>query len=122
MEQETKVEVADAMATVAENLIKPKEKETTKEKFMRLIGALLFEKKENKWTISVGRISWWLTFSPALYIWVDGMGKPGIESLDITEHHLTVLLLLAGYNFGKRVVDAVANKAAAKPQGGDGPG
>jgi len=121
MEDETKVEVADAMATAAEELVKEKEdnSETRKEKLIRYFLALFFEykKKKNgkgKWVISVGRVSWWLAFSPALYIWISTMGKQ-----DIAEHHLTVLLLLAGYNFGKKVVDGFVTKKEPET---DGPG
>jgi len=113
MEDKTKVQAADAMATVAEELIK-EDKETLKEKLMRYFFALFFEYKKGKWVISIGRISWWLAFSPALYIWIDSLGKQ-----DITDHHLTVLLLLAGYNFGKKVVDGFIAK---KTPEADGPG
>lgn len=116
MEKPSNVEVADAMATVAEELVKPTPPETWRQKLMRYAGALFFEKKEGKWVISIGRISWWLAFSPALWIWIENMGG----DKDITEHHLTVLLLLAGYNFGKKVVDGFASKK--KESEADGPG
>jgi len=118
MEDTTKVQVADALATAAEELAAPAPPETFKEKFMRYFGALLFEKKDKKWVISIGRISWWLAFSPALVVWIDNVGKPVADQMDITAHHLTVLLLLAGYNFGKKVTEAIAKKSAAS----DGPG
>lgn len=113
-----KAQAAELAARAAAELAKPSP-ETLKEKFMRYFGALLFEKKEGKWIISIGRISWWLAFAPALYVWVDGMGKPGVESVDITEHHLTVLLLLAGYNFGKKITEVISKK---KEETADGPG
>jgi len=111
MEDITKVQVADALATAAEELAAPPE--TFKEKFMRYFGALLFEKKAGKWIISVGRISWWMAFSPALYVWADSAG-----SQDITDHHMTVLIILAGYNMGKKVIEKLKNGNAQE----DGPG
>lgn len=114
METPTDVEVADGLATVAEELVKEDDsKETPKERLIRYIGALFMEENKGKWYISIGRISWWLAFSPALYIWIDTLGKQ-----DITPHHLTVLLLLAGYNFGKKVV----NKFKQSIPPADGPG
>jgi hypothetical protein len=83
---------------------------TKKEKFMHWIGALFYERKDDKWTISIGRISWWLAFSPALYTWVE-CGR------DITDHHMTILIILAGYNLGKKVVDGFKKKEKI-----DGPG
>lgn len=116
MEKPETVEVDDAMATVAEELIKEDFKESWKDKLMRLAMALFYEKKEGKWAISVGRISWWLAFSPALYIWID---SKGIQ--DISEHHLTILIILAGYNFGKKVVDKF-KKLTTTASPVDGPG
>lgn len=108
------VKTADTLATVAEELVKIDQlNETWKDKLMRLLMALLYERKNNQWVISVGRVSWWLAFGPALYIWT-------WVREDITEHHLTVLLLLAGYNFGKKVVDGFVNKKLTDND--DGPG
>jgi len=70
------------------------------DKFIRYIGALFMEKKDKKWTISVGRVSWWITFCPAVFIWVKDLGVQ-----DIADHHLTILLLLATYNMGKKIVE-----------------
>lgn len=114
METPTDVEVADGLATVAEELVKEEDtKETLKERLVRYVGALFMEKKDGKWYISVGRVSWWLAFSPALYIWVDTLGEN-----DITPHHLTVLLLLAAYNMGKKGLEVIKNKIPTQ----DGPG
>ena len=91
-------EKADAIATIAEEVMV---EETWKDKFMRLAMALLYEKnKGGKWTLSIGRVSWWCAFSPALYIWT-------LKATDITEHHLTILLVLAGYNLGKHGLNAI---------------
>jgi len=125
MEKPTKVEVAAASAMVAEELAAPGyEDETLKQRFMRYVGALFFEKKEGgKWTVSIGRISWWLAFAPALYVWIDNIDKPVAEIVDITGHHLSVLMVLAAYNFGKHVKDAIASKITPpQPPVEDGPG
>lgn len=114
METPTDVEVADGLATVAEELVKEDDsKETPKERLIRYIGALFMEENKGKWYISIGRISWWLAFSPALYIWIDTLGKQ-----DITPHHLTVLLLLAAYNMSKKGLEVIKSKISTQ----DGPG
>jgi len=75
-----------------------------KEKFMHWIGALFYERKNKEWTISIGRVSWWGAFIPALHIWI----TCGIE--DIAPNHIAVLLLLAGYNFGKHGLEIFKKK------------
>ena len=72
---------------------------------MRFVGGLFMERKGDIWAISVGRVSWWLAFSPAIYIWVESMGTK-----DIADHHLTVLLLLATYNMGKKGLEILNKK------------
>lgn len=90
-----------------------------KEKSVRLLGGLLMEKsQDNVWTISLGRISFWLLFIPALVIWVSGDGvlSDGVPVKDISPNHLTLLLTLAAYNFGKKLTDT-ANKMWGKNNG-----
>ncbi|KKM66174.1 hypothetical protein LCGC14_1483870 [marine sediment metagenome] len=86
-------------------------------KFISYFGALFMEKAENdKWRVSIGRTSWWLVLIPALYTWIG-------STQDITAHHLTVLLLLAGYNFGKHGLNVFKNKTSANNnQNLNGPG
>lgn len=84
--------------------------EKFKEMAIQLAGGLLMEKnKDNMWTISLGRVSFWLAFVAALVIWVKGNGsiKDGIPLKDISPNHLTVLLTLAAYNFSKKAMDTV---------------
>lgn len=86
--------------------------ESFKQKAIQLFGGLLMEKdSENMWTISLGRVSFWLAFLPALYIWLSGQGllNDGMSVKDISPNHLTMLLTLAGYNFGKKIADTVKN-------------
>ena len=91
---------AEALVNVAETLHNTKV-ETWKDKFMRLAMALLYEKSDDgKWTLSIGRVSWWFAFAPALHVWA-------FKGVDITEHHLTILLVLAGYNLGKHGLNAI---------------
>ena len=111
------VKAAELAAKAAEKLFEAKDSKLTWDKVkdyaIRFFFALFMEKKKSTWVISVGRVSWWMAFSPALYIWLKSMGAS-----DITEHHLTVLLLLAGYNFGKKVVEKMKDKSESS----DGPG
>lgn len=81
-------------------------------KIFYFLSGLIVEKGSDK--ISLGRASWWLIFIPALYIWVDSLGKQ-----DIADHHLAILLLLATYNFGKKGLEVIKNRKLAKE---DGPG
>lgn len=99
------------------------------EGLMHYVGALVFEKdKYNSWTISIGRVSWWLAFTPALYIFIaafaatkDITDAAEMVSRDITPNHLTILLTLAGYNFGKKIAETV-NNVWGKSEPKDGPG
>ena len=75
------------------------------------------EKNEDGvWTMSLGRIAWWLAFIPALIIWIKAKGglSDGVSNYDISPNHLTILLTLASYNFGKKLADAVTGIMAAK--------
>lgn len=86
--------------------------EKVKQKIVQLAGGLIMEKnKDGIWTVSLGRVSWWFIFLPALFIWITGNGiLSGGEALkDISPNHLTVLLTLAAYNFGKKSIDAIRN-------------
>jgi hypothetical protein len=111
-EKQTDVKVAETIAKGA-GLLAEAEKsgwENTKQKAIQLFGGLLMEKNsDGVWTISLGRVSFWLAFLPALVIWVSGNGalEEGVSLKDISPNHLTVLLTLAGYNFGKKVADTV---------------
>lgn len=74
-------------------------------KFIKYFGALFMEKgKTDGWRISIGRTSWWVIALPALYIWMNSMGKD-----DIASGHLTVLIALTTYNFTKKIVDTANN-------------
>jgi len=96
---------------MAKNIVKSKVNwENIKKRLIQLFGGLFMERKGDIWAISVGRVSWWLAFTPALQIWIL---KGGAQ--DIASNHLTILLILAGYNFGKKVVDKFSQK-------NDGPG
>ena len=130
-EKQTDVKVAETIAKGAELLVKPKRKsskpfwENVKHKAVQLIGGLLMERnEEGMWTISLGRVSFWLAFIPALVIWANGGGnlEDGVSLKDISPNHLTILLTLAGYNFGKKVADTVKQVWGKNDGGNDGPG
>jgi len=130
-EKQTDVKVAETIAKNAELLIKPKKPsdksfwEGLKQKAIQLMGGLIMEKNvDGMWTISLGRASFWLAFVPALVIWIKGGGKleAGMALKDISPNHLTVLLTLAGYNFGKKVADTVKQVWGKTDSESDGPG
>lgn len=126
--QPTDVKAAEALAKAGQHLLENKDKKfrwaDVKDKLTRFGGALIMEKnKKDEWVISIGRVSWWMAFLPALYIFIAAfVGSGGVEDVvtkDITPNHLTILLTLAGYNFGKKVADTVKNVWG---KGEDGPG
>ncbi len=88
--------------------------ESQKDKAMRLMFALFCERVRGKWVVSVGRVSWWLSFIPALYIWLLCPGE-GVVS-DITDHHMTLLITLAAYNLGKHGLEAMFKKKEEKEE------
>lgn len=96
-----------------------------KKKLLYLFGSLIMEKdKAGEWVMSSGRVSWWLALLPALYIWLSSGGKleDGAALKDISPNHLTVILTLAAYNFGKKVVETAGNIWGKNDAGSDGPG
>lgn len=121
----TDVKVAETAAKAAQHLYDNKDKpfswkalwEDTKDKAMRFFAALIMERdKKDRWTISIGRVSWWLAFLPALYIFIAAFQSTAnvteaaeMVSRDITPNHLTILLTLAGYNFGKKLSETAQN-------------
>lgn len=129
-EKPTDVKTAEALAKAGEYLYETKDEKFSwadiKDKMGRFFGALVMEKnKKDQWVISIGRVSWWLAFLPALYIFITAFitsgtvdGATEIITKDITPNHLTILLTLAGYNFGKKVAETVNNVWGK----GDGPG
>lgn len=86
--------------------------EKTKTKVVQLFGSLIMERdNKGKWNMSLARLAWWLVFIPALYIWIAGKGivdvGTGNSAIDISPNHFNVLLVLVGYNFGKKINDTV---------------
>lgn len=127
-----KTTLADDAAKVAEYVYNNKDAppvknkwKSFKDKLVRYCGALVLEKdKKDEWVISTGKVSWWLSFLPALYIFIDAFlatksitSAGQIVNRDITPHHLTVLLTLATYNFGKKVADVVKSAIDSKSNG-----
>ena len=96
------VKLVETQPTIWENI---------KKKSIQLIGGLFMEKNaKGAWTISLGRVSFWLAFIPALVIWISGYGSldDGISTKDISPNHLTILLTMITYNFGKKVAGTVS--------------
>lgn len=66
-------------------------------KIFYFLSGLLMEKGSDK--ISLGRVSWWILFLVTIKTLWDGS--------DIPPNHLTILLVLATYNLGKKVVSKI---------------
>jgi hypothetical protein len=85
--------------------------ENFKLKLIQLLGGLIMERDETtgKYVISLGRLAFWVTFIPAIYIWIYGGGKliDGVDTRDIADNHLTVLTLLLGYNLGTKITNTI---------------
>ena len=86
---------------------------TSPSKIVKYFGALFMEKKDTEWAISIGRTSWWVSFLPAVYIWISSMGES-----DIPSGYLTILIALTTYNFSKKAIDKATNIFGK----GNGPG
>jgi len=127
------IKVGDAATELAKKLFEDRNKKTDwaetwdnfKHKLIQLLGSLVMEKDDGIYTLSTGKVAFWLAFIPALYIWVSGHGilENGIATKDISENHLKVLMVLITYNFGKKMVGAMNNiwgKDSDSPN--DGPG
>lgn len=79
-------------------------------KVLQLLGGLIMEKNDDGlYVVSIGRVAWWMAFLPAIGIWIAGGGKldAGDAVKDISPNHFNMLVLLAGYNFGKKLTDTV---------------
>ena len=83
-----------------------------------VLSGLFMEQKGEKWRASIGRVAFWCVLIPAVMIWVKAGGslKDGMALSDISPNHLTVLLTLAGYNFGTKAVK-VASDIFGKDEG-----
>lgn len=132
--------ITEGAATVAKKLFEgrnikvnwAKNWHNFKHKCIQFFGGLLMEKNDDgHYVASMGRISWWIAFLPAIHIWASGKGllSDGEALKDISPNHLNVLVMLAAYNFGKKAIDAANNmwgrgKAAPSgpPTAEDGPG
>ena len=126
-EKQIDVKIAETTAEVAGLLAEAEGTnwEKVKQKSIQLIGGLLMEKNsDGVWTISLGRVSFWLAFVPALVIWVSASGtlEDGMSLKDISPNHLTVLLTLAAYNFSKKAMDTVKQVWGKNDGQSDGPG
>jgi hypothetical protein len=80
-----------------------------KKKALQLIGGLFMENKEGEYVVSVGRVSWWVAFLPAVAIWVSSGGslEAGEAIKDISPNYFSMLVILAGYNLSKHATGAI---------------
>ncbi len=81
-----------------------------KDGLVKCLGALVMEHNGISWVVSIGRVSWWLAFGPALYIWV-------WQNKDIASNHYALLLILVAYNFSKKGI-TVLEQVLSKKLGG----
>lgn len=81
--------------------------ERLKYNLTHILGGLIMEKGEDgTWTVSIGRVAWWVAFIPAVIIWIhNGQLDPSKAMKDIAPNHFNTLVFLAGYNFGKKLTD-----------------
>jgi hypothetical protein len=136
MMQDPLVKAAELSAMTGAALTRHQRWALTKKKLLQLLGGLIMEKNdEGVYVIAIGRVSWWMAFLPAIGIWIASGGKlnAGDAIRDISPNHFNVLVLLAGYNFGKKITDTAKifiTKKRERPTatnnepdfGADGPG
>jgi hypothetical protein len=121
------VEVAELSAKAALAITKPTLKlnwESFKAKVLQFFGGLIMEKKGDQYVVSIGRVAWWMAFIPAVSIWISSKGTldAGKVIKDISPNHFNILVVLAGYNFGKRITDTAEKIWAKNAEENDGPG
>jgi hypothetical protein len=137
MIQDSIVKSAELSALSGVTLTRRQQWALTKKKLMQLLGGLIMEKNEEGiYVVSIGRVSWWMVFIPAIGIWLAGggnMNTVGDAIKDISPNHFNMLITLAAYNMGKKITDIaskfVSSKSSAKQSGAapanaetDGPG
>ena len=79
-------------------------------KSLQWLGGLFMEEGwDGKYVVSSGKVGFWLVLGSALYIWLSGHGnlQDGVALKDISPNHLTALLALMAYNFGKKGLDHI---------------
>jgi hypothetical protein len=129
-----KVEIADGIATASAAIVAAEDTasnmsmwQKVKEKTLQLFGSLIMEKdnETGHWKMSLARVAWWLVFIPALYIWITGKGiidvGTGNAATDISPNHFNVLLMLTGYNFGKKLNSTVQKWVTTKKSNSSNP-
>jgi hypothetical protein len=85
-----------------------------REWIFKYIGTFFLEEKKNgKWTMSLGRTSFIILFILALYMWAPFLG---IGSVVLPEDMLKLLILLASYNLGSKGVDVIKAYIESKKQ------
>ena len=81
-------------------------------------GSLLMDEKEDGSALSLGRVAFWATFLPALWMWAP-IGLAG--SVEIPSSMVTVLLSTLGYNLGTKGVHVFRKKPDPLSKDGDVP-
>lgn len=109
-------DAGEKLAQLAENMYENKDKKFSwsafKDKALRFVGSLVMEKDaDGMWAMSTGKVSWWISFLPAIYMWM-------LTDVEIKDNHLTVILTLAGYNMGKKLVSSASGLLASRRHSG----
>ena len=123
--QSTDVKMAEALATAGTIMVAYPKWDAFKHKAIQLFGGLIMEKNdEGAYVISVGRVAFWMAFLPAVGIWLSSKGQlsAGEAIKDISPNHFNMLVILAGYNLGKKAIDTVKSMWGSKSDAEDGPG
>lgn len=71
--------------------------------WQRIILPFFMERKNGVFSASMGMLSWWITLGAAMYVWL-------YLDKEIKDNHFWLLTILAGYNFGKKVLDKIKSK------------
>lgn len=75
------------------------------------IGSLLTDQKQNKITLSLGRVALLLVLSQMIYFW-----HTNSNSDFLPDNMIEVFLILAGYVLGTKIVSALDRKWQTKPK------
>ena len=79
--------------------------EITMPLWQRILLPFIMERKGKVWATSLGIVSWWITLGSAMYTWL-WLNK------EIQDNHFWLLTILAGYNFGKKIMEKIKSGAS----------
>src|SRR5271168_3619269 len=89
-----------------------------KHKLLQLLGGLVLEDRgDGVYIVSLGRVSFWLVFIPALFVWYSAINNTGSVGVlmanqtlkDPPAGMLNILMFLLSYNITKHISSTVKN-------------